>query len=224
VKSIADVEKSVANVDAAIVAQNAKTETLVDMDLAEFQKQLEDVDSTNAKVRQNDKRHEVATNLSEATIRYEELSDEINDIDAQIKEMYEMAHWPIPGLGFDAEGVTYQTFPFAQCSSAEQLRVSVSMGFAANPSLKLLLIRDGSLLDENSLAQVAALAAEHGGQVFLERVGEGSETNIILKDGEIVGQEVEEPEAVAEMPVKTLFDDVDTDTEQEEEDDVATDE
>jgi hypothetical protein len=57
------------------------------------------------------------------------------------------------------------------------------MGFAQNPGLKILLVRDGSLLDENSLNLLAQLARDFDGQVWIERVGEGDESAVIIEDG-----------------------------------------
>ena len=54
-----------------------------------------------------------------------------------------------------------------------------------NPKLKILLIRDGSLLDEDNLKMVAEMAEEEGGQLWLERVGEGKECQVIIEDGRI---------------------------------------
>ena len=171
-----------------ILNQQARVDAAVYVDLSIYKQQLADLDLTNAKVRANEKRRELQNTLETVQVRSDRLTDQIKGIDSQVAGLYEQARWPIPGLGFDAEGVTYRGLPFAQCSSAEQLRVSVAIGFALNPGLKLLLIRDGSLLDDNSLAQVAAMAAEADGQVFLERVGEGNECHLILRDGAVVGQ------------------------------------
>ena len=95
------------------------------------------------------------------------------------------ADFPIPGLAFDADGVTFNGIPFAQCSSAERLRVSVAMGIALNPKLKVLLIRDGSLLDDNNLAMIAEAAKEADAQVWIERVSKGEECSVIIEDGEV---------------------------------------
>ncbi|NGZ99664.1 hypothetical protein G5V59_02720 [Nocardioides sp. W3-2-3] len=43
------------------------------------------------------------------------------------------ATFPVDGLGFDDDGVTYQGVPFAQASSAEQIRVSLAMAMSLNP-------------------------------------------------------------------------------------------
>ena len=89
-------------------------------------------------------------------------------------------------IGFGDEGVTFNGLPIEQASSAEQTRVAVAIGLAANPELPVVLIRDGSLLDEDSLAAVAKQAAERGAQVWIERVGDGKECSVIIEDGEVV--------------------------------------
>lgn len=89
------------------------------------------------------------------------------------------------GLTFDENGVLLNKIPFDQASSAEQLKVSLAMGIAMNPKLRVLLIRDGSLLDEDNLKMIAELAAKNDCQIWLERVGSGDEVSIIIEDGSI---------------------------------------
>jgi hypothetical protein len=89
----------------------------------------------------------------------------------------------VDGLSFDDSGVLLNGLPFSQASQAEQLRVSVAMGFAQNPELKVLLVRDGSLLDGNSLNLLDQMARDHDGQVWIERVGEGDQCAVIIEDG-----------------------------------------
>jgi hypothetical protein len=96
---------------------------------------------------------------------------------------------PIEGLGLDENGVTFDGIPFEQCGDAEQLRISVAMGLALNPKLKVLLIRDGSLLDENSLKLLAEQAAAADAQVWIERVGDKDKCAVIIEDGCVKGEE-----------------------------------
>lgn len=81
--------------------------------------------------------------------------------------------------------VLYQDIPLDQCSSAERLRVSVSIGLAMNPKLKVLLIRDGSLLDEDNLQMIATMAEKADAQVWIERVGDGEECSVVIEDGQV---------------------------------------
>lgn len=93
----------------------------------------------------------------------------------------------LPGLGISETGVTWNGVPLAQCSSAEQLRVAVGVGLAANPEIRVVLIREGALLDDQSLAIVAGMAAAADAQVWVERVGEGAECSVVIEDGAVKG-------------------------------------
>lgn len=103
------------------------------------------------------------------------------------------AAMPVPGLGFAAFGdsedlvVSFEGEPFSQASGAQQLRVSMALAMAANPKLRVMLIKDGSLLDANGLALVRDLAKGGNYQVWLEGVGEGDGTGIIMEAGSVKG-------------------------------------
>jgi hypothetical protein len=103
------------------------------------------------------------------------------------------AEMPVPGLGFAAFGdsedlvVSFEGEPFSQASGAQQLRVSMALAMAANPKLRVMLIKDGSLLDANGLALVRELASAGDYQVWLEGVGEGDGTGIIMEAGSVKG-------------------------------------
>jgi len=114
----------------------------------------------------------------------DKLSTKIAEIDAEKAKRVAEAKMPIEGLGFTDSGVTFKGIPFEQISSAEQLRVSVAIGIALNPDLRVLLIRDGSLLDSDNLALIAEMAAEHDVQVWIERVEEDG-AGFIIEDGEV---------------------------------------
>jgi chromosome segregation ATPase len=93
---------------------------------------------------------------------------------------------PLLGLSFDSDGVAFNGIPFAQLSSGEQLRVSVAVGMALNPTLRVIFVRDGSLLDAEGLATIASLAAEHDYQVWVEDSRSTDPRAIVIEDGCIV--------------------------------------
>jgi ABC-type dipeptide/oligopeptide/nickel transport system ATPase component len=93
------------------------------------------------------------------------------------------AQMPVEGLGFGEGLVTYRAIPFEQCSSAEQLRVSLSIAMAANPKLRVIRIQDGSLLDEDSLAAIATMAKAGDYQVWIETVSDDGKVGIVIEDG-----------------------------------------
>ncbi len=151
-----------------------------------FLERLQSVERDNQKVRDNLRRTQVDEQYKAQLAHAESITEQLKEIDEQRKARMAAASFPIAGLGFDDTGVTYNDVPFEQASSAEQLRVSVAMGLAANPMLRVLLIRDGSLLDAESMELVAQMAAEHDAQLWIERVGDDGSATVVIEDGEVL--------------------------------------
>ncbi len=157
----------------------------IHIDTITIRTQIAQADEINTKVRSNIKRTELEFDIDAGRRLSEEFTGKLEEIEKKKSNLITSSNILIPGLLFDENGITHNGIPFDQCSSAEQLRVSVAMGFAMNPKLKILLIRDGSLLDENGLKTVAKMAGEADGQLWLERVGEGKECQVIIEDGRV---------------------------------------
>jgi chromosome segregation ATPase len=95
------------------------------------------------------------------------------------------AKMPIDGLTLSDGGVLLNGIPFDQSSGAEQLRTSVAIAMAANPKLKVIRIKDGSLLDEDGLAIIEGMAKGNGYQVWIERVDSSGKIGIVMEDGAV---------------------------------------
>ena len=107
------------------------------------------------------------------------------------------AKFPVPGLSLGDGQVLFNGVPLAQASSAEQLRISTALAMAANPKVKVILIREGSLLDEGGLHLVAELAKAKGYQVWLEAVSNRQDVGIVIEDGQVIADnQVDEGEEV----------------------------
>jgi hypothetical protein len=109
---------------------------------------------------------------------------------------------PVPGIGFEADGVTLNDLPLDQASAAEQLKLGLAVACAMNPHLRVMLIRNGSLLDDDAMTMVAKMAEEHGAQIWIERVGNDGKCTVVIEDGEIAPQAGEgPPEEPQEAPI-----------------------
>jgi len=154
---------------------------------------IESSQETNQRVRDNRERAVNLAKIAECSKQTAVLQRAIEDLDDDKAAQLRAATFPIEGLAFDDQAVTLNSLPFDQASSAERLRVSVAMGLAMNPELKILLIRDGSLLDATSKAIIAQMAKDAGGQVWCEVVSKDSECQLIIEDGSVL----ETPEVTA---------------------------
>lgn len=174
-------------IDAAEAEAKVAREELPDP--APIRARISAAEGENAKLRTNLEREACAADVESTKAESARLTGEIDKLDAAKATAIGAARFPVPALGFDAEGVTLNEFPFGQASSAEQLRVSVAIAAAMNPKLRVALVRDASLLDDDSLKLVAETAAEHDLQLWLERVGDGAECSVVIEDGHVRGDE-----------------------------------
>lgn len=172
------VEQEVDNLEADVRA-------LVDPDTTDVKRQLEQSGAVNERVRAKRALQAQRRELDETRKSADNLTAKIAALDADKAGQLAAAAFPVPGLGFGAEGVTLNGLPLEQASSAERLRVSVAMGIAANPTMRVLLVRDGSLLDADSLALVGQMAEEADAQVWLEQVSSGG-VGVVIEDGQVL--------------------------------------
>lgn len=154
-------------------------------DTTAIEERLASLDVVNAAVRAKAHRAATQEHLSGAREAVAELTGTLNTIDEEKATGLAAATFPIDGLGFDADGVTYQGVPFSQASSAEQIRVSLAMAMALNPKLRVIRILDGSLLDSDNLALIEQMAIDQDYQVWIERVSDGSGVGVEITDGQV---------------------------------------
>lgn len=100
-------------------------------------------------------------------------------------EILQNTPMPIAGLSLGEGHVIFNDIPFAQLSAAEQLRVSTAIAMAGNPKLRVIRIKDGSLLDDASLKVIQNMAAEKDYQVWCESVNTSGKIGIVMEDGEV---------------------------------------
>lgn len=158
-------------------------------DITGLRAALAGLEARNAEARENARILAAREAQKALQAEYTELTRTINAIDQRKADALASATMPVDGLGFDDQGVTFNGVPFGQASAAEQIRVSLAMAMELNPTLRVIRILDGSLLDKESLAEVRRMATEGGVQVWLESVGDAETADpsaIIIEDGQVV--------------------------------------
>lgn len=141
--------------------------------------------SVNAKAEANERKAAAEAEAEKLRTAYAGKSAEIDEIDTKRRAMLESVTFPVEGLGFGDDGLTFNGLPLAQASQAEQIRIGMEIALASDPQVRIALIRDGSLLDDEHMQLVAEIAAKSGAQVWVERVGDRDDGAIIIEDGAI---------------------------------------
>ena len=197
-EQLATAEQVLAERVAADARLQAAMREAKEVDTTALLEQIRGAESTNRLVRENHQRQAAAAEHAVAERQSAELTEQIEAVDQEKASAIAAAPMPVPGLGFGADGVvTLNGLPLEQASAAERLRVSVAIGPAMNPRLRVLLIRDASLLDRESMRLVADMARAAGAQLWLERVEVDDQTTVLIEDGQVAGGAEVPPVAAA---------------------------
>lgn len=142
------------------------------IDTSALEAQLTTAEEANASIRANNQAREQAQRKSDLRTQYETLTEEIKALDQRKVDGLAQAEMPIEGLNFDEEGVLYQGVPFSRASGREQLIVSCAMIMATDPEIRVIVIRDGNVLDMEGMEILQSMAEQTDFQIFIELVKE----------------------------------------------------
>lgn len=156
---------------------------LIDTDA--IQQRIDSAEATNSMAREFKAAQAVNTELQQVTSTAEQLTAKLAEIDQRKAEGLASAEMPVDGLSFDEEGVLYQGVPFSRASGAEQIIVSAAMIIATDPEVRTMVIRNGNVMDEDSLAILQEMCEDNGFQAFVEFVSDGADHEFRLVDGEL---------------------------------------
>lgn len=154
-------------------------------DESQIREKLAGADRLNEGCRQNQKRKELIVDIRRLRETADSYTKEMEARQKQRDDALKAANLPVEGLSFSGEEILLNGVPFDQASSAEQLRASVGVAMAANPKLRILRIKDGSLLDDEGMNVLKSITDEHDYQVWVECVDTSGKVGLYMEDGAI---------------------------------------
>jgi hypothetical protein len=153
--------------EAAISLEAARVAVPVDLDA--ITAKLSEVESINAAVRAGKAHAAAKERVAAVQAREDELNASMAAIVQAKVDGLKAAVFPVAGLGVDDVGVTFQGVPFKQVNSAEKVLIALDLLTIPQPDLRIVIIKNGDMLDANTLAKVDARATERGYLVVTER-------------------------------------------------------
>lgn len=143
---------------------------------------IETADVHNRQYMDARKFREASSDLETTTAEAKKLSAALSEKDNEIR--LAIAASPVGGpLQFVDDELRLNDLPLAVASHAEKLRVGIAVATLLQPEASVVLVKDGSLLDQDSMAAIEHIAQAHGMQVWIERVESGE--GFTIEDGEI---------------------------------------
>lgn len=153
------------------------------IDVNQLNNQIQEARRINAQFVNIDQRNKLLEDAKKYSLAAEAFTESIESRNFEKMQVISKANLPVDGLSLGNGFVIYNGVPFDQASDAEQLRVSISIAMASNPKLRVIRVRDGSLLDEAALKLLEQMANEKDYQVWIERVNSSGKVGFVLENG-----------------------------------------
>ena len=124
------------------------------------------------------------------------MTASIESLREQRVALLDNAPLPLEGLSVNEEmALTYKGQTWSDMSGSEQLRVATAIVRATKPDCGFVLVDGLEQFDPQTLAEFGTWATLEGLQVIGTRVGNDDACTIIIEDGRVEGQEIEETPA-----------------------------
>lgn len=177
-------------------------------DTSAFQREIDAVEDTNVKIRENIARAKVLKEADEHSLKYDEKTAVIEDLRKQKDALLQGAGLPYPGLSVENKVVTLNGKAWDCMSESMKIRVGCAIVMRINPSCKFMFVDKLEQLDSESLAELDQFAKDHDIQIIGTRVTtDPDDCTIIIKNGYIEGMEnhmVEIPKIVRKRGKKDV--------------------
>ena len=151
-----------------------------------IREQISSASSINAAVRRWLDKISLQAEADTYERNYAVLSAKIEELDKAKAAAIENAKFPVEGLEFGDDDIMLDGLPFSDASTARKIAVSTALLMALKPELRVLLVREGSLLDEDARAALEEAAKANDFVVLMECVGAGDGTGIVIENGEVI--------------------------------------
>ncbi len=181
--------------DLAIARKDALD--LVDESTEELEKNIQQIDEINRKVRANLDKDKAETDANEYRLQYDQLTSQIENIRKQKSDLLTNADLPLEGLSVEDGELIYKGQKWDNMSGSDQLKVSTAIVRKLKPDCGFILLDKLEQMDLDTLREFGQWLENEGLQAIATRVSTGDECSIIIEDGYVVGQEVIEQQASA---------------------------
>lgn len=168
----------------------AETQDFSLEDTSAFQRELDAVEETNIKVRENIARDKVLKEADEQSRKYDEKTAVIEDLRKQKDALLQGAGLPYPGLSVENKVVTLNGKAWDCMSESMKIRVGCAIVMRINPSCKFMFVDKLEQLDQESMKELDQFAKDHDIQIIGTRVTTNpDDCTLIIKNGYIEGME-----------------------------------
>jgi energy-coupling factor transporter ATP-binding protein EcfA2 len=182
-KRLADASTTAANELQAKLNAGKAIEDPIDTDA--IRKEIDEARKTNANVARLIQKRKHTSTAERYEAESQALTGSMAAREKAKRDAIAAAKLPVPGIEFGNGELLLNGVPFDQASTAQKFRVCVAVAVARRPNLRLVWIRDGSLLDDETFASLDPLAQEFDCDILVETVRPIGSNVVVLENGHV---------------------------------------
>ncbi len=179
----------------AVIAAASDSRAAVNTELSTVtieaaQAEVDRIADHNAKAGQNMEAARLEADAKKAEKLHADADRAIAAVDEEKRRILAEAKYPIPGIAVTEDGyVTLDGVRIKQANDGREIEIGVDLALSGDKPIKIICIRNASLLDESAKDRITARADKVPGSiVFMELVGDGQGCSFVMEDGEVAGQ------------------------------------
>lgn len=156
---------------------------LVDESTAELEESIANIDSTNAKVRDNLNKQRAQAEAEEYKLQYADLTIQLEDVRKARMKLLNGVEMPLQNLSVDNGELVYKGQKWDNMSGSDQLKVATAIVRKLNPKCGFVLLDKLEQMDIDTMNKFGKWLEHEGLQAIATRVSTGDECSIFIEDG-----------------------------------------
>ena len=162
---------------------NTNAENLQDESTAELEASIANIDSTNAKVRDNLNKQRSQAEAEEYKLQYGDLTTQIEDIRNARMDLLNGVEMPLQDLSVQDGELIYKGQKWDNMSGSDQLKVATAIVRKTNPKCGFVLLDKLEQMDIDTMNEFGKWLQDNNLQAIATRVSTGDECSIFIEDG-----------------------------------------
>ena len=168
---------------------NTNAKDLQDESTAELEESIANIDSTNAKVRDNLNKQRAQEEADEYKRQYGDLTTQIEEVRKARMELLNGVEMPLDELSVQDGELIYKGQKWDNMSGSDQLKVATAIVRKTNPKCGFVLLDKLEQMDIDTMNEFGKWLQDNDLQAIATRVSTGDECSIFIEDGYSVDKE-----------------------------------
>lgn len=182
-KALSAMEEQMADLINKLVIANTNAKDLQDESTAELEESIANIDSTNAKVRDNLNKQRAQAEAEEYKLQYGDLTTQLENVRKARMELLNGVKMPLQNLSVDNDELVYKGQKWDNMSGSDQLKVATAIVRKTNPKCGFVLLDKLEQMDVDTMNEFGHWLQENNLQAIATRVSTGDECSIFIEDG-----------------------------------------